>query len=164
MRNPSKNTIKRLLKATHNPSQEIRFCVFKVSKGKTHIPLKFTDPKAMSAGEICSDYSYYQHLQIKNNAYGSPIWANGKNNFLFIDSIYGLAEKFTKNAIERVMQSEDLKAFEERVRGKPFPSGDLMEDIRMEDIRNSLKGQKTQIDPLNIEELQRSIKDIKLKW
>ena len=69
MRNPSKNTIKRLLKATDDPSHEIRFCVFKVSKGKVRIPLKFKDPKTMSVGELCGEYMHYWNLlqQIAND-------------------------------------------------------------------------------------------------
>jgi intein-encoded DNA endonuclease-like protein len=48
LRNPSKNTIKRLRKANKNPSEEIKFHLFCMSKGKIYIKSNLKYTKAMT--------------------------------------------------------------------------------------------------------------------
>ena len=48
LRNPSKNTIKRLRKANKNPSEEIKFHIFCMSKGEIHIKSNVEYTKGMT--------------------------------------------------------------------------------------------------------------------
>lgn len=168
MRNPSKNTIKRLVRQRIIEKESLINTEWspkrlKLSLGFIQHHNAYTRIALVSKGKIvisslkgCERYGYkppfakdsktseiFKKLILDNfrqfwkdgswvdkmpqEHFGNPIWANEKTNFDLPYAKVFWAENFTRTSLDTLRErGGDLKAFEDRVRGKPLSVEDLI--------------------------------------